>query len=55
LEPAARQLPFLSSHARKAAKAAGLEISKVEIDRSGKIVIIIGSLDMPHDTKEIFL
>jgi len=39
----------------KGAKAAGLEVSKVEIDNNGKIVVIIGRPDAPHDTKEIVL
>jgi hypothetical protein len=39
----------------KGTKAAGLPISKVEIDRDGKIVVIIGKSDAPHDTSEIVL
>ena len=39
----------------KGAKAAGLEISRVEIDRDGKIVVIIGKSDAPHKTSEIVL
>ncbi|HUW74401.1 MAG TPA: hypothetical protein VMW05_10335 [Methyloceanibacter sp.] len=39
----------------KGAKATGLEISRVEIDKDGKIVVIIGISDAPHDTKEIVL
>jgi len=38
----------------KGAKAAGLEISKVEIDKSGKIIVIIGKPDT-SDTKDILL
>ena len=36
-------------------KAAGLQISKVEIDRGGKIVVIIGKSEAPNDTSEIVL
>jgi hypothetical protein len=36
-------------------KAAGLEVSKVEIDKDGKIVVIIGKPDDPRDAREIVL
>ncbi len=39
----------------KGAKAAGLDISKVEIDKDGKIVVIIGKSDPTRDPKEIVL
>jgi ribosomal protein S12 methylthiotransferase accessory factor YcaO len=41
--------------ALKGAKAAGLEISKVEIDKDGKIVVIIARLDEPRNVREIVL
>jgi hypothetical protein len=41
--------------ALKGAKAAGLEISKVEIDKDGKIVVIIAKSDEPRDAREIVL
>ena len=41
--------------ALKGAKAAGLDISKVEIDKDGKIVVIIGKPDAPGDAREIVL
>jgi hypothetical protein len=41
--------------ALRGAKAAGLEISKVEIDREGKIVVIIGKSNAPSDAREIVL
>jgi hypothetical protein len=41
--------------ALKGARAAGLEISKVEIDKDGKIVVIIGKVDALHDAREIVL
>jgi len=41
--------------ALKSAKAAGLEISKVEIDKDGKIVVIIGKSDAPSDVRELVL
>jgi hypothetical protein len=36
-------------------RAAGLEISKVEIDKDGKIVVIIDKSDAPRDAREIVL
>ena len=41
--------------ALKGTKAAGLEVSKVEIDKDGKIVVIIGKSDVPRDAREIVL
>jgi hypothetical protein len=41
--------------ALRGAKAAGLEIAKVEIDKDGKIVVIIGKSDAPRDRREIVL
>ena len=41
--------------ALRGTKAAGLEISKVEIDKDGKIVVIIGKSDAHRDTNEIVL
>jgi hypothetical protein len=41
--------------ALKGAKAAGLEIFKVEIDRDGKIVVIFGRSDAPHPDRQIVL
>ena len=41
--------------ALKGTKAAGLEVTKVEIDKDGKIVVIIGKPDEPHDAGEIVL
>jgi hypothetical protein len=41
--------------ALKGAKAAGLEISKVEIDKDGKIVVIIAKSDEPRGAREIVL
>jgi len=41
--------------ALRSAKAAGLEISKVEIERDGKIIVIIGKSDTPRDAREIML
>jgi hypothetical protein len=41
--------------ALKGAKAAGLEISKVEIDKDGKIVVVVGKPDTRTDTTEIVL
>jgi hypothetical protein len=41
--------------ALKGTKAAGLEVSKVEIDKDGRIVVIIGKPEEPGDTKEIVL
>ena len=41
--------------ALKSARAAGLEVSKVEIDKDGKIVVIIGKSDAPPDAREIVL
>jgi hypothetical protein len=37
------------------AKAAGLEISSVEIDKDGEIAVIIGKSDALRDAKEIVL
>lgn len=41
--------------ALKGAKAAGLEISRVEIDKDGRIVVIIAKSDEPRDAREIVL
>jgi hypothetical protein len=41
--------------ALKGARAVGLEISRVEIDKDGKIVVIIGKSDSPSEAKEIVL
>ena len=41
--------------ALKGVRAAGLEVSKVEIDKEGKIVVIIGKSDAPPDVREIVL
>jgi hypothetical protein len=41
--------------ALKGAKAAGLEISRVEIDKDGKIVVIMTKSDEPCDVREIVL
>jgi hypothetical protein len=41
--------------ALKSARAAGLEVSKVEIDKDGKIVVIIGKPNAPSDAREIVL
>ncbi len=41
--------------ALRGAKAAGLEVSKVEIDKEGKIIVIIGRSDSPRDDREIVL
>jgi hypothetical protein len=41
--------------ALKGTKAAGLDVSKVEIDKDGKIVVIIGKPEEPGDAKEIVL
>jgi hypothetical protein len=41
--------------ALKATVAAGIEVSRVEIDKDGKIVVIIGKPDAPHDVREIVL
>jgi hypothetical protein len=41
--------------ALKGAKAAGPEVTKVEIDKDGKIVVIIGKSDAPCDAREIVL
>ncbi|MGC1345087.1 MAG: hypothetical protein WA863_03075 [Methyloceanibacter sp.] len=43
------------ARALKGTKAAGLEVSKVEIDKDGKIVVIIGKSDAPRDAREIVL
>jgi hypothetical protein len=45
----------LVTRALKGAIAAGMEISKVEIDKDGKIVVIIGKPDAPRDPREIVL
>jgi hypothetical protein len=39
----------------KAAKAAGEQVSKVEIDKDGKIVVTIGKPDASGSTREIIL
>jgi hypothetical protein len=39
----------------KGTKAAGLQISKVEIDKDGKIIVIIGKPDALQDNSEIVL
>jgi hypothetical protein len=39
----------------QATVAAGIEVSRVEIDKDGKIVVIIGKPDAPHDVREIVL
>lgn len=39
----------------KGAKAAGLDISRVEVDKDGRIVVIIGKPDSPSDGREIVL
>jgi hypothetical protein len=39
----------------KAAKAAGEQVCKVEIDKDGKIVVTIGKPDAPRETREIVL
>jgi hypothetical protein len=41
--------------ALKGTKAAGLEVSKVEIGKDGKIVVIIGKSEAPRDAREIVL
>lgn len=41
--------------ALKGARAAGLEVLKVEIDKDGKIVVIIGKSDTASDAREIVL
>jgi hypothetical protein len=43
------------ARALKGVKAAGLEVSKVEIDKEGKIVVIIGKADAPCHATEIVL
>ena len=43
------------ARALKGTKAAGLEISKVEIDKDGKIVVIIAQSHEPRDAGEIVL
>ena len=39
----------------KGAKAAGVQVAKVEIDKDGKIAITIGKPDAPRDAGEIVL
>jgi hypothetical protein len=36
-------------------KAAGVEVVKVEIGREGKIVVVSGKADAPHQASEIVL
>jgi len=39
----------------KGAKAAGMDVAKVEIDKDGRIVVIIGEPDASNGAKEIIL
>jgi hypothetical protein len=39
----------------KSAKAAGLQVAKVEVDKTGKITIITDKSDPPTDPREIVL
>jgi hypothetical protein len=51
-------LPFRQRdlvRALKGTKAAGLEVAKIEIDKNGKIVVIIGKPDVLGDAEEIVL
>jgi hypothetical protein len=43
------------TRAIKAAKAAGEQVSKVEIDKDGKIIVTIGKPDAPGGLREIVL
>ena len=43
------------TRALKAVRAAGAEVGRVEIDKEGKIVVIIGKPDEPHNAGEIVL
>ena len=43
------------TRALKAVRAAGVEVGRVEIDKEGKIVVIIGKPDEPHNAREIVL
>ena len=43
------------ARALKGTKAAGLEVSKIEIDKDGKIVLTIGRPDGTGSAKEIVL
>jgi hypothetical protein len=43
------------TRALKGAKAAGMDVAKVEIDKDGRIVVIIGEPDARNDAKEIIL
>ena len=51
-------LAFKQSDVTRALKGtvkAGMEASRLEIDKDGKIVVIIGKPDAPHDVREIVL
>jgi hypothetical protein len=39
----------------KAVRASGVEVGRVEIDKEGKIVVIIGEPNEPRDAREIVL
>jgi hypothetical protein len=43
------------TRALKTVRAAGVEVGRVEIDKEGKIVVIIGKPDEPHNAGEIVL
>jgi hypothetical protein len=43
------------TRAIKAVRAAGVEVGRVEIDKEGKIVVMIGRPDEPHNAREIVL
>ena len=43
------------TRALKGAKAAGMDVAKVEIDKDGRIVVIIGEPDASNGAKEIIL
>jgi hypothetical protein len=43
------------TRALKGAKAAGVDVAKVEIDKDGRIVVIIGEPDARNGAKEIIL
>jgi hypothetical protein len=43
------------TRALKGAQAAGMDVAKVEIDKDGRIVVIIGEPDARNGAKEIIL
>ena len=43
------------TRALKATVAAGIEVSRIEIDKDGKIIVIVGKPEAPDDAKEIVL